>query len=148
MDTDESIMVSQWPEHKEEWDFVREEESISLLKEAIRGIRNIRAEMNVPPKKKAKVIVVASNDKVAEIFNEGKVFLGTLASASDVVVQMDKEGIEDDFVSIMVPDANVFIPFNELVDIEKEIARLKAEQKKLQGEVDRIVKKLPIRICQ
>ncbi len=88
--------------------------------------------MNVPPKKKAKVIVVASNDKVAEIFNEGKVFLGTLASASDVVVQMDKEGIEDDFVSIMVPDANVFIPFNELVDIEKEIARLKAEQKKLQ----------------
>lgn len=142
LDTDESIMVSQWPEHKEEWDFVREEESISLLKEAIRGIRNIRAEMNVPPKKKAKVIVVASNDKVAEIFNEGKVFLGTLASASDVVVQMDKEGIEDDFVSIMVPDANVFIPFNELVDIEKEIARLKAEQKKLQGEVDRIVKKL------
>jgi len=142
LDTDSSIMVSEWPTYKAEWNFAKEEESISLLKEAIRGVRNVRVEMNVHPKKKAKVIVVASNDKVAQIFEEGKVFLGTLAFASEVVVQMDKEGIEDDFVSIMVPDANVFIPFNELVDIEKEIQRLRAEQKKLQNEVERIVKKL------
>jgi len=142
LDTDASIMVSEWPIYKEKFSFAKEEESISLLKEAIRGIRNVRAEMNVPPKKKAKVIIVASSDKIAKIFEEGKVFLATLAFASEVVVQMDKKGIEDDFVSIMVPDANVFIPFNELVDIGKEIARLGAEKKKLEGEVMRIVKKL------
>ncbi len=142
LDTNESIMVSEWPNYNEEWNFKEEEESISLLKEAIRGIRNIRAKMNVPNKNKAKVIIVAADDKTAKIFNDGKLFLATLATASEIVVQMDKKGVEDDFVSIMVPNANLFIPLSELVDIEKEKARLEEEKKKLQGEIDRIVKKL------
>lgn len=142
LDTESSIMVSAWPLFNEAYQFSKEEESITLIKEAIRQIRNVRAEMNVSPKRKAKVIVVAETVKESDIFNEGKVFFGTLAFASDVVVQSDKEGIQDDFVSLVIPGAAIYIPFNELVDLEKEIARLEVEQKKLQDEVDRIVKKL------
>ncbi len=142
LDTDDSIMVSPWPEYMAQWDFKEEEESISLLKEAIRGIRNIRSEMNVPNKKEAKVIVVASDEKTANIFSKGQLFLATLSTASEVLVQMDKTGIEDDFVSIVVPNATVYIPLTELVDMEKEKIRLSDEKKKLQGEIDRIVKKL------
>jgi len=98
--------------------------------------------MNVSPKRKAKVIVVAQSDKERAIFEQGKVFFSNLAFASDVVIQDDKDGIEDDFVSLGIPGAAIYIPFNELVDIEKEIARLQGEQKKLQDEVDRIIKKL------
>jgi valyl-tRNA synthetase len=142
LNTEDSIMVSEWPAFNEAWNFEKEEESISLLKEAIRNIRNVRAEMNVPPKKKAKAIVVSEDEKVREIFEEGKVFFSSLASASEVVVQADKKGVEDDFVSVMIPNANVYIPFAELVDISKEIERLEAERKKLVGEVTRIEKKL------
>ncbi len=142
LDTEDSIMVSPWPDYNSEWDFKEEEESISLLKEAIRGIRNIRSEMNVPNKKEAKVIVVAADEKTANIFTKGHLFLATLSTASEVVVQMDKAGIEDDFVSIVVPNATLYIPLTELVDMEKEKIRLEDEKKKLQGEIDRIVKKL------
>lgn len=142
LDTDASIMVSEWPVYQDQYHFSKEEESISLIKEAIRQIRNVRAEMNVSPKRKAKVIVVADTEKESAIFNEGKVFFGNLAFASDVVVQFNKDGIQDDFVSLVIPGATIYMPFNELVDIEKEIARLAAEHKKLQDEVDRIIKKL------
>ena len=142
LNTQESIMVSQWPNYNEAYFFPDEEESISLLKEAIHQIRNIRAEMNVSPKKKAKAIVVSDQEKVREIFNNGASFFQPLAFASEVVVQTDKEGIQDDFVSVIIPNANIYIPFNELVDIEQEIGRLEDEKKKLEGEVSRIVKKL------
>jgi len=142
LNTQESIMVSAWPVFKDDYHFPNEEESISLLKEAIHQIRNIRAEMNVSPKKTAKAIVVSDQEKVRQIFTEGATFFKPLAFASEVVVQADKDGVEDDFVSVMVPNANIYIPFNELVDIEQEITRLEAEKAKLEGEVSRIVKKL------
>ena len=107
------------------------------MKEAVRGIRNIRAEMNVSPKKKAKVFVVSENEDVRDIFEQGKVFFGTLGYASEVAVRADREGIAEDAVSTMVPDAVIYMPFAELVDIEKEIERLKKEQKKLGGEIKR-----------
>jgi valyl-tRNA synthetase len=142
LDTDTSIMVAPWPKFTQDLQFIKEEESISLLKEAIRQIRNVRSEMNVPPKRKAKVIVVAESEKESNIFEAGKVFFSNLAFASEVVVQMDKKEIEDDFVSLVIPGALIYIPFNELVDIEKEVARLIGEQKKLRDEVERIAKKL------
>lgn len=142
LNTQESIMVSAWPVFKEDYHFPNEEESISLLKEAIHQIRNIRAEMNVSPKKTAKAIVVSDQEKVRQIFTDGATFFKPLAFASEVIVQADKDGVEDDFVSVMVPNANIYIPFNELVDIEQEITRLEAEKAKLEGEVSRIVKKL------
>lgn len=134
---EESIMLASWPEYREEYSFAREEAAVELMKEAVRGIRNIRAEMNVSPKKKAKVFVVSENEDVRDIFKQGKVFFGTLGYASEVAVRADREGIAEDAVSTMVPDAVIYMPFAELVDIEKEIERLKKEQKKLGGEIKR-----------
>ena len=116
---EESIMLASWPEYREEYSFAREEAAVELMKEAVRGIRNIRAEMNVSPKKKAKVFVVSENEDVRDIFKQGKVFFGTLGYASEVAVRADREGIAEDAVSTMVPDAVIYMPFAELVDIEK-----------------------------
>ena len=141
-DQEESIMISSWPVYKEEWHFATEEQEISLIKEAVRSIRNVRSEMNVPPSRKAQVFVVSEDAGVRDLFERGKVFFATLASASEVIIQGDKEGIEEDAVSTIIPNASLFIPLAELVDFEKEIERLNKEKAKLQGEVDRVVKKL------
>jgi valyl-tRNA synthetase len=141
-DREESIMVSLWPEFKEEWNFETEESEIELIKQAVRNIRNVRAQMNVPPSKKAKVFVVSEKEDVRNIFEKGKVFFATLGYANEVIIQDNKEGIDDDAVSTVIENATIFMPFAELVDIEKEIERLKAEEKKLEGELDRVNKKL------
>lgn len=137
-----SIMISNWPIYKAQWQFEKEEEAITLIKEGVRNIRNIRAGMNVPPSKKARVIVVSESESVRNIFDEGKVFFATLGYASEVIIQSSKEGIEDDAVSTVIPNASIFMPFAELVDLEKEILRLTAEKDKLQKEVDRVQGKL------
>ncbi len=139
---EESIMVSTWPVFKEEWHFEDEENAINLIKEAVRNIRNIRATMNVPPSKKAKVFVVSEDAAVRSVFENGKVFFSTLGYASDVIIQSDKTGVDDDAVSTVIPNAVIYMPFAELVDIEKEIARLKGEREKIQKEVDRVTGKL------
>ncbi|WP_113671983.1 valine--tRNA ligase [Vallitalea guaymasensis] len=141
-DKEESIMVSEWPEFKEEWNFVAEESEIELIKQAVRSIRNVRAQMNVPPSKKAKVFVVSDKEEVRNTFQKGKVFFATLGYANEVVIQNNKDGIDNDAVSTVIEDATIFMPFAELVDIEKEIERLKAEEKKLESELDRVNKKL------
>ncbi|NLK97191.1 MAG: valine--tRNA ligase [Epulopiscium sp.] len=139
---EETIMLSAWPEFKEEWDFSVEEDEIELMKQAIRNIRNLRAEMNVPPSKKAKIVVVSEDDKILDIFERGKVFFATLAYGNEILVQKDKTGIDDDAVSTIIPGATIFIPFAELVDIAKEIERLQKEKEKLIKEVERVEKKL------
>ena len=141
-DKEESIMISSWPVYKEEWNFAVEEEEISLIKEAVRSIRNVRSEMNVPPSRKAQVFVVSENEKVLDIFARGKVFFSTLASASEVIIQKDKAGIDEDAISAVIPETVLYMPLAELVDFEKEIERLTKEKAKLQSEVDRVVKKL------
>ena len=93
--------------------------------------------MNVAPSRKAKVFVVSENEAIRNIFENGKVFFATLGYASEVAVQADKAGIPDDAVSTVIPNAVIYIPFAELVDIDKEIERLKKEQGKLQGEIKR-----------
>ena len=135
---EETIVTSKWPEYKEEWNFAKEEKAVSLIKDAVRNIRNLRAEMNVAPSKKAKVFVVSENVEIREIFEQGKVFFATLGYASEVVIQADKEGIAEDAVSTMIYDTNIYIPFAELVDIEKEIARLEKEEQRLHGELKRV----------
>ncbi len=135
---EESIMISSWPVFKEEWNFKDEEKAVETIKEAVRGIRNTRTGMNVPPSRKAKVYVVTQDDAVADIFIKGKVFFTTLAYASDVTIQSDKSGIDDDAVAVLIPKASLYIPFAELVDIEKEIERLKSEEKRLEGELKRV----------
>ncbi|MBQ3512657.1 MAG: valine--tRNA ligase [Lachnospiraceae bacterium] len=136
-DAEESIMVSKWPEYKEEWNFVKDEAAVEAIKSAVREIRNVRAELNVVPSKKTKVFVVSENEEVIKIFEDGKVFFSTLGSASEVSVQRNKEGIEKDAVSAVIENAVIYIPFTELVDIEKELERLKKEETRLQGEIKR-----------
>ena len=139
---EETIMYAKWPEYSEEFNFAEDEKSIELMKEAIKSIRNIRAEMNVAPSKKAKVIVVSENEEVRDIFEKGKVFFAPLAYASEVAVQSDKSGISDDAVSTAIHNGMIYMPFAELVDIEKEKERLVKEKEKLVKEVERVEKKL------
>lgn len=136
-DKEESIMISSWPVYKDKYSFADDENAIETIKTAVRNIRNLRAEMNVAPSRKAKVFVVSENEAIRNIFENGKVFFATLGYASEVAVQADKAGIPDDAVSTVIPNAVIYIPFAELVDIDKEIERLKKEQGKLQGEIKR-----------
>ena len=135
---EESIMISAWPEFKEEWSFQKEEAEVELIKEAVRSIRNVRSSMNVPPSKKAHVIVVSEKPEARGVFEGSKAFFGTLSYASQVTVQKDKSGIGEDAVSALIPDAAVYMPFAELVDLEKEIERLKKEEERLTKELARV----------
>ena len=136
-DEEESIMISSWPVYDETNNFAAEEKAIETIKEAVRNIRNLRADMNVAPSRKALVYVVTASEDVKNIFNNSLGFFGTLAYASEVKVQADKAGIPEDAVSTVIPDAVIYIPFAELVDIDKEIERLKKEEGRLQGEIKR-----------
>ncbi len=136
-DEEESIMISEWPVYKDEWNFASDEKSIETIKEAVRGIRNVRTQMNVAPSRKAKVFVVSDKEEVLDIFRTGKLFFESLAYASESVCQSGKDGIADDAVSVVLADATVYIPFSDLVDLAAEIERLTKEQKKLEGELKR-----------
>ena len=137
-DKEESIMISEWPVYTEKMVFGKEEKAVETIKEAVRNIRNIRAEMNVAPSKKAKVFVVSENEEVRNIFENGKVFFATLGYASEVLIQQDKTGIDEDAVSVLIPNAAIYMPFAELVDIEKEVERLKKEKERLTKELARV----------
>ena len=136
-DEEESIMVSEWPVFEEEFDFKAEENEVEMIKNAVRNIRNLRADMNVPPSKKASVYVASEKEEVRRVFEDSKVFFATLGYASEVHVQADKAGIAEDAVSTVIPDAVIYMPFAELVDVEKEIARLEKEAGRLEGEIKR-----------
>ena len=135
---EESIMISSWPEYKEEWNFAAEEKAIETIKEAVRGIRTVRTSMNVPNSKKATVYVVSDNAEIRDIFEHGKVFFAALGFASEVLVQADKTDIAEDAVSALLPEAAIYMPLAELVDIEKERERLQKEVKRLEGELARV----------
>ncbi len=136
-DKEDSIMVSNWPDTNAAFDFSDEEKNIETIKAAVRNIRNLRAEMNVVPSRKTLVYVVSQSETVRNIFENGKVFFATLGYANEVQIQADKTNIPEDAVSTVIPDAMIYIPFAELVDIAKELERLKKEQSKLQKEIDR-----------
>ena len=93
--------------------------------------------MNVPPSKKAKVYVVSEDEGVLEIFGNSRLFFATLGYASEVVLQKDKSNIADDAVSAVTADATIYMPFAELVDLDKEIERLEKEEEKLKKELSR-----------
>ena len=135
---EESIMISSWPEYREDWNFEKEEHAVETIKEAVRAIRNVRSSMNVPNSRKATVYVVAADAGVREIFENGKVFFATLGHAGEVVIQADKAGIADDAVSALTAAAAIYMPLAELVDVEKEIERLKKEEERLTKELARV----------
>ncbi|XBX03258.1 valine--tRNA ligase [Enterocloster clostridioformis] len=134
---EETIMVSQWPVYRDDWSFAKEEQSTETIKEAVRAIRGVRSSMNVPPSKKATVYVVSEDEGLLRIFEHSKSFFATLGYAGGVILQKNKDGIADDAVSAVIHRAVIYMPFADLVDIEKEIERLKGEEKRLAGELAR-----------
>ncbi len=135
---EESIMIAKWPEYMESRSFARDERDIETIKEAVRGIRNVRTEMNVAPSKKAHVFVVSEKEDIRKIFDAGKLFFTSLAFASNVTIQCDKNGIAEDAVSVVIANADIYIPFAELIDIKQEIERLEKEEKRLDSEISRV----------
>ena len=136
-DSSSPLMRQDWPSYDKALDFAEDEAEIEAIKEAVRAIRNIRTEMNVAPSRKAQNYVVTTNDRVRKTFEHSKVFFATLAYASEVFIQEDKAGIADDAVSVAIPDAVIYIPFADLVDIEKEKERLLKEKAKWEAEIKR-----------
>ena len=135
---EDSLMMSKWPEFKAEWNFATEELQVERMKEIIRGVRNVRAEMNVPNSRKATVYVVCEDDKLRQglkYLNNSAVMM---AAANDFIIQGTKEGIADDAVSIVVPDATVYVPLEELIDFAQEIERLEKEEARLEKELARV----------
>ena len=140
--SDESIMISEWPEYREGVLYPEEERVMKVIMDAIRGIRNRRLEMNVPASRRAKAIFVTSDPDLASAVDREAPTFKRLASISDAVVRKDKSGIADDAVAVVVEGMEVFLPLEELIDMEKEIERLEKEKANLEMELDRVEKKL------
>ncbi len=141
-DKEPTIMRSQFPAYDIKHNFAKEEREIGIIKDAVKQIRNLRAEMNVAPSKKVKVTVVSESEEIRNIFTEGKIFFATLGFASDVLIKSDKAEIKDNDISVVIEGAVIYMPFAELIDISKEVKRLEGEVERLKKEVLRIDNKL------
>ena len=136
---EESIMISKWPEFDPALCYDEEEKRMHIIMDAIRSVRNIRAQMNVVPSRKAKLIIVAQD---AAVFEGTASFFEKLASASETVVTESAGSVDDNAVNVVVEGATIYIPLDELVDRAKEIERLEKELKTLEGEIMRVEGKL------
>ena len=134
---EETVMLASWPEYTQELHFEEAEASIEAIKVLVKGVRNLRSEMNVPPSRKAKYYVVSQDENVIRRCENFKNIYMHLISASEVSVQKDKTGIPEDAVSVVIPHAVIYIPLEELVDMAKEKERLEKEKAKLQKELAR-----------
>ena len=130
-------MISSWPEFKENRVFSEEEKAIASFKEAVRGIRNTRTEMNVPQNRRTNIYIVGRDKAACDMYESCKKSFVNLAFAKDIHVQEGKEGIGEDAVSIVVSNAVVYLPLEDLVDKEKEQERLIKEQERLKKEIAR-----------
>ena len=137
---DETIMTAEWPKFEEKYAFQKEEQEIEKLKDVIIGIRNIRNNMNVHPSRKSKLIVVTENYK--NLINESESILNKLGFAESIELKNNKEGIPSNAVSVVTDGIEVFMPFEDLVDLEAEKERLQNEKTKLESEVARATKML------
>ena len=134
---EESLMMSQWPVYDEAWNFPEAENVADHYKEIIRGIRNVRAEMNVPNSRKATAYVVCEDEALCRGLESLRGSAQNMAALNDLIIQNDKAGIAEDAVSIVVPDATVCLPLEELIDFDQEIERLTKEEARLTKEISR-----------
>lgn len=137
---DESIMISSWPKYSEEFNFANEEKQIEKIKQIIIGIRNIRTNMNVHPAKKSTLIFVTENDE--EMIIDSQEFIKKLGFADKIIVQGNKNNIPQNAMSVLSEELEVYLPFDELLDLEEEKKRLQGEKQKLEAEVERASKML------
>ena len=130
-------MISDWPVYQEAWRFPEAENAVESFKEVVRGIRNTRTEMNVPANRKTSLHIVGRDEETCARYEACKKSFVNLALAKEILVQDNKDGIGDDAVSVVVSDAVVYMPLEDLVDREKEMERLKKEQERLKKEIAR-----------
>ena len=134
---EESIMIASWPEYREEWNFPQACAAVESFKEVVRGIRNTRNEMNVPQNKRTNIFIVGKDPAICEMYQAAARSFVNLAFAKEFHVQEDKAGIGEDAVSIVVSNAVVYLPLEDLVDKAKEKERLMKEQERLTKEIAR-----------
>ena len=134
---EESLMMSSWPVYKEEWNFPVDENVMEHVKAITKGIRNIRSEMDVPNNRKTKVYVVCQDETLTQGITELTESVKPLMNANEIIVEKTKEGVADNAVSVVVPDAVVYLPLEDLVDFEQEKERLKKEEERLNKEIKR-----------
>ena len=137
----ESITIASWPEYDESLVNEKSEKDMEFIMEAIKALRNLRASMNVPPSRKAKIIAYIS-EEAKDAFINGAAYLEKLASASEVTFIDNKDNLAENLVSVVVKGGELFLPLLDLVDREKELDRLNKEKDKLEKEIDRVEKKL------
>jgi len=140
--TSESVVISKWPENDDAMDFTSQEENMEIIMDAIKGIRNIRAEMNVVPSRKSKTIIVSEREDVRNAMLEGTSYIQKLAYSSEVIIKEEKKDIPKDAVSVIIEGAEIFLPLEDLIDKEKEIERLTKEKEKFEKELERVRCKL------
>lgn len=139
-DSFETIVTSNWPVYDEKLDNKDAEKDMNYIIEAIKSLRNVRADMNVPPSKKAKVMAFITEGKKA--FEEGKIYFEKLASSSEFIILNSKDEIPENAVSALTKGAELYMPLLDLIDVEKELERLNKDKEKLQKEIERVEKKL------
>ena len=130
----EALIVAKWPEASDAMDYPAEEQHMESIMRAIRSIRNRRSEMNVPPSKKSDLYVVTANPA---IFEEGAPFITRLAYANEVFVRTEEPEGHEDMAACITPDAKLYLPLSQLVDVDKELARIEKELKNAKGEIAR-----------
>ena len=140
--TEKSIVISKWPEYNEARFSPEQESNMEIVMEAIKSIRNIRAEMNVVPSRKAKVLIITTDEKVKSAIEAGSIYFERLASASEVLLISQKTQIPEGAVSVVIAGAEIFLPLEELVDMDKEKERLNKEKENLEKEIQRVSGKL------
>lgn len=141
-DEEDTIVLSNWPKYNKEFVFEKEEKDIEIIKTAVKNIRYLRAEMNVVPSRKVKTILVTQEENISNIFKDSESFFKTLAYSSELIIKDNNDQIDNDYVSVVISGGAIYMPFLELVDIEKELLRLNKEKEKLESEVNRVNKKL------
>ena len=138
---DESIMIAKYPEYNKELDFKNEEKYIEELKEVITGIRNIRTKMNVHPSRKSKLIFIAK-DEYQEVIKQSEGFMKKLGFSEEIEIRHSKENISQNAVNVVTKELEVFMPFEDLVNIEEEKQRLAKEREKILAEKEKTDKML------
>lgn len=140
--TSSRLIKAQWPVYSENEHFEAEEQNMQFIMEAVTKIRNIRAEMNVAPSRKARAVFIPSKDIVKEYLSDASGYFATLANITEIQVLADKSQVNEDTATAVMDGTEICLPLADLIDFEKEIERLEKEKVKLQAELDRVNGKL------
>ena len=134
---EESVVISKWPEYSDDLDFPEEESATKNIQDAVKAVRGIRAEKNVPPSKKLDIYVVTDKKDILDVFEKGHAFFRLLSGAQEVLIKENADDLSSQCVTAVIENAMVYIPLSDLVDLEEEKQKLTQEMKRLEGEVKR-----------